>query len=184
MNEILIKNWNEVVAPEDTIFVLGDFALAARAVETITRRLNGRKILILGNHDFPHPAHQKGRKPEFREKWTKQYLEWGFDELLLISTLIVPGVGKFNMHHIPYGTGYSESDEEGRKQKAQKYAATDDGLPLLCGHVHEKWGTKRTRVGTLMINVGVDSPGMPWSGQYRPASLEEILEVYKRETSK
>lgn len=52
MNEAMIKEWNEIVQPEDTTYILGDFAFlpAAKAVE-IVRRLNGSKILIEGNHD-------------------------------------------------------------------------------------------------------------------------------------
>jgi calcineurin-like phosphoesterase family protein len=52
MREDMIKNWNAVVAPEDLVYLLGDIAFlpAAEAVQ-IMRRLNGRKILIEGNHD-------------------------------------------------------------------------------------------------------------------------------------
>lgn len=52
MNEVLVDNWNRVVRPMDKVFMLGDFALGARAnVVQIGNRLNGRKTLILGNHD-------------------------------------------------------------------------------------------------------------------------------------
>jgi len=52
MNEAMIKEWNEIVNPEDTVYILGDVAFlpAAKAV-SIMRRLNGTKILIEGNHD-------------------------------------------------------------------------------------------------------------------------------------
>lgn len=52
MDEALIRNWNELVTNEDTVYILGDFALcpAARAV-SILKRLLGTKILIEGNHD-------------------------------------------------------------------------------------------------------------------------------------
>src|SRR5690349_22962694 len=48
----LVERWNEVVAPEDTVYHLGDFALANK--ETVTRvwsALHGKKFLIRGNHD-------------------------------------------------------------------------------------------------------------------------------------
>ena len=52
MNEVLIKNWNEVVGPEDIVWHLGDFALGSREeISRIFTRLNGRKKLIMGNHD-------------------------------------------------------------------------------------------------------------------------------------
>lgn len=52
MNWGLIKNWNSVVKKDDTVFVLGDvcFCSAAKAKEFVGQ-LNGRKVLIMGNHD-------------------------------------------------------------------------------------------------------------------------------------
>lgn len=52
MNEILIKNWNETVSKNDVIIHLGDVALGSKdLLEMIIPRLNGKKILIKGNHD-------------------------------------------------------------------------------------------------------------------------------------
>jgi calcineurin-like phosphoesterase family protein len=52
MNEYMIKKWNEVVKPEDYIFHLGDFAWGGSALwNDLLDRLNGKKILIIGNHD-------------------------------------------------------------------------------------------------------------------------------------
>lgn len=52
MNEVLIANHNSVVNPTDTVFYLGDFSFGGpKETREIIRRLNGNKILILGNHD-------------------------------------------------------------------------------------------------------------------------------------
>jgi len=52
MNEALISFWNEVVTPEDTVYHLGDFAMGDRdLIPSVLSRLNGRIILIRGNHD-------------------------------------------------------------------------------------------------------------------------------------
>lgn len=55
MNWGMVKNWNEVVAPEDTVWHLGDFAFGYKnnnsGIKNIIRSLNGNIILILGNHD-------------------------------------------------------------------------------------------------------------------------------------
>lgn len=51
MNEALIKNWNNTVGKDDTVFVCGDVALNKAICRGIIHRLNGRKILIMGNHD-------------------------------------------------------------------------------------------------------------------------------------
>lgn len=51
----LIANWNAVVAPEDEVWHLGDFALGPsdEAVAGILAGLNGTKHLIVGNNDGP-----------------------------------------------------------------------------------------------------------------------------------
>ena len=48
--EILIKNWNNVVKPEDTIIHLGDVQIGKKS-DWIIPQLPGRKILVRGNHD-------------------------------------------------------------------------------------------------------------------------------------
>ncbi len=50
MNETLIERWNSAVKPLDTVYHLGDFCFG-RANLIIAARLNGKKRLILGNHD-------------------------------------------------------------------------------------------------------------------------------------
>ncbi len=55
MNAALIKNWNDRVSCEDTIFHLGDFSFGNEAkAQEILLKLNGHKILIVGNHDKQH----------------------------------------------------------------------------------------------------------------------------------
>ena len=52
MNEAIISNWNSVVGPDDVVWHLGDFALGNRnRIPEIVSRLNGKKHLVLGNHD-------------------------------------------------------------------------------------------------------------------------------------
>lgn len=50
MNETIIERWNSVVKQKDTIYHLGDFAFGKKNIE-IASRLNGRKHLVMGNHD-------------------------------------------------------------------------------------------------------------------------------------
>ena len=52
MNEQMVKEWNEIVTPKDTVYILGDVAfMPAMKAALLVKRLNGRKILIEGNHD-------------------------------------------------------------------------------------------------------------------------------------
>jgi len=52
MNEIMINNWNNTVSPEDTVYHLGDVYFGSQqSADRTLSRLNGRKRLVLGNHD-------------------------------------------------------------------------------------------------------------------------------------
>ena len=52
MEEVMINNWNQKVAAEDTVYVLGDaFWRNEENSIKIMQRLNGHKHLIKGNHD-------------------------------------------------------------------------------------------------------------------------------------
>jgi len=52
MNQAMIKEWNDLIEPDDLVYILGDVAFmpAQKAAETVNR-LNGIKILVEGNHD-------------------------------------------------------------------------------------------------------------------------------------
>ena len=51
-DEAIIKNWNEVVGPDDIVYHLGDLMLGdnTHGIECV-KRLNGHIKLIRGNHD-------------------------------------------------------------------------------------------------------------------------------------
>lgn len=50
-DEAMIALWNATVKPNDKVYHLGDVAVPRKALQ-IMSRLNGRKILIKGNHDI------------------------------------------------------------------------------------------------------------------------------------
>lgn len=52
MNEHIVNNWNKTIRPDDIVYVLGDFCFSNKSdLINICNKLNGHKILILGNHD-------------------------------------------------------------------------------------------------------------------------------------
>lgn len=52
MNQTLITNWNNTVKKTDTIYILGDFVFGNKeSISKTLSQLNGKKILIMGNHD-------------------------------------------------------------------------------------------------------------------------------------
>lgn len=84
MNLAIINKWNEVVAKDDIVYVLGDFFFGNKTdLKELLPLLNGRKILIMGNHD----------------RLTKSaYLECGFEEVIKGGLLID---GNFILSHQP-----------------------------------------------------------------------------------
>lgn len=50
MHEVMIDNWNSVVKCKDVVYHLGDFCFGKQWL-AIAARLNGRKKLVMGNHD-------------------------------------------------------------------------------------------------------------------------------------
>lgn len=52
MDEAIIANWNSVVGPEDDVYISGDFSFkSGKNPKKYLDRLNGKKHLIIGNHD-------------------------------------------------------------------------------------------------------------------------------------
>lgn len=82
----LIQNWNSVVSKDDTVFHLGDVSayINKRKINNILSSLNGKKILVMGNHDNILSV--------------KEWLSVGFDEVcpypIIYNEFIV-------MQHIP-----------------------------------------------------------------------------------
>jgi calcineurin-like phosphoesterase family protein len=153
MNQDMIDRWNSIVSPSDHVVYLGDFCMNPKYYG-ILKNLNRKSIdIYLGNHDLGFP-----NKP----KKIERLLEFGFDSVHLHGELeISPGV-VVNLSHMPYkGSGDRSYTERYTDQRLE-----DDGRPLLCGHVHEKWKTK-----DKMINVGVDV----WD--FYPVSLDQIKEL-------
>jgi calcineurin-like phosphoesterase family protein len=51
-DETILRNWNSIVKHNDTVIIDGDFALTSvNRTKTYLSRLNGNKIMVLGDHD-------------------------------------------------------------------------------------------------------------------------------------
>lgn len=158
MNWTMINRWNEVVRPDDTVWVLGDFAMGVIAdTLAMVDHLIGHKILLAGNHDRCWSGH--GRRSE---GWAERYLDAGFDEVHQDTEEIDIDATTLLMCHFPY-QGDSHDEE-----RYLEHRPVDHGTWLLHGHVHERW----RRYGR-MINVGVDA------NDFRPVSEEEISEMLR-----
>lgn len=151
MNEEMIRRWNEVVTPQDTVIHLGDFAMGPKTEhKKFFDCLNGYKIvLIRGNHDPSIPKLERAGI----EVYNSLELEEDGNKLFL--------------QHIPV------FDESGLQLKYQKSLLN---LPPECdyvlhGHVHGRWRRKGK-----YINVGVDVWGFrPRTLKELLAAQDELL---------
>lgn len=81
MNETMIERHNAKVKEQDTVYFLGDVVINKKYLELV-KRMNGRKILIRGNHDI------------FKDE---DYREVGFKQIHGVRVF----VDKFILSHIP-----------------------------------------------------------------------------------
>ena len=108
-NEMIISRINSVVAPEDTLYILGDVVMGGTDVITrLIRRINGYKILVLGNHD---------------KYKVNQGLKMGFNEVYDRPIYLPEGHGKVILSHYPL---YEAFDNP--------YISYN-----IHGHLHDSW---------------------------------------------
>ena len=130
MNSEMIRRWNEVVKPEDTVYHLGDFALGkSEQIAPIVQSLNGKKYFVPGNHDSLGPHRDAGWISIEKNMYIEDsgYIVW--------------------LNHFPY------SSEPPYNPKHVRPKAIRNWDIALCGHVHEKWLINKYN----SINVGVDN---------------------------
>jgi calcineurin-like phosphoesterase family protein len=154
MDRDLVARWNDTVAPDDEVWVLGDVAMG-RLDESLRliSRLAGTKLLVPGNHDRCWPG-----RGESAAGWAARYREAGFTEVLPEQVDLTVAARPAHACHFPYhGDSHDEARFEGHRP-------VDDGLLLLHGHVHTRW-----RVEGRQVNVGCDVWG------YRPVAEADIV---------
>lgn len=77
MDKTLIENWNKIVPPTGLVFHLGDFGWGGyQEHKKIREQLNGKIILIKGNHDHRNGCQSEKQYKELFEYATHQmYIE-------------------------------------------------------------------------------------------------------------
>lgn len=127
MNAAIINNWNSVVKPEDTVYILGDVSFATpKETEEFLHKLNGEIHLILGNHD------------------TKKYIPMYMNTFTSVSNLLEIKLKepqsrenlRFTLCHYPM-TAWNRSHH---------------GTMHLYGHVHGTYDAPN-----LSMDVGIDT---------------------------
>lgn len=189
MNETIIARYNELVKPEDSVWIVGDVCMGPidRSL-ALVQRFNGRKYLICGNHDRPfHGYADNATNPDQRELWRSRYRAAGFDLVDTGFTMLRRGFGHLvglrlpendqrrtvvELSHFPSADVVDGESQPNRLDRFADYRprkldGTDrNRVPrwVVCGHVHDSWTVQRRNV-----NVGVDR----WN--YYPVHEDQLL---------
>lgn len=130
MNESFIYNWNNTVGIDDEIYILGDFSqYSGDRTNDILKRLNGKKYLIIGNHEEDYLYDEKFDKSHF--EWIKDYFELSYNGM------------DFILFHYPI----------------EEWNKFFDGGIHLHGHQHHKkeYNIDMKNKGIRKYDVGVDA---------------------------
>lgn len=153
MHRYIVHRWNNVVASGDIVYCIGDLSFKRDALRNMLQNLNGKKILICGNHD-PYLKRLNSSDPAKQLLAQQQAMDDGFESVHLEIEIEIDGIGKVKMNHFPYAPDF-ENDEDRLRHLNLRPIPTGEDI-LIHGHVHSQWRTKRQEGQPLMINAGMD----------------------------
>ena len=151
-NNMVVRRINEVVDEKDTLYILGDFAFGNfQAMKHWLSKLNGYKILILGNHD-KIPDHLKCYFNHITQikniTFKKSVYPFLYRDLEVI------------MCHFPM----------------LSWEHKDKKSIMLHGHCHGKVDDINTMSKDLRVDVGLDAK----LANYNLISLEKISNYFEK----
>lgn len=160
MDNAIIKNINDLVKPDDTLWHLGDFCFGPkdadafiRVAANYRRRINCNKIILIhGNHD-PDPYHYRYDEREKGKRFAAL-----FHEMYPIRRTTILGQ-KFTLNH------YAQ----------RVWDKSHKGSFHLYGHSH---GSLPDDPNSLSFDCGVDSHG------YKPLSFPEVQKIMAKKAFK
>ncbi len=157
MNLVMIEKWNSVVKPEDTVIYVGDFSwLGTQRSKIILNQLNGKKIMVLGNHDG------SGIASLFSEVHEQLTIKIADQDVLVCHYPYAPS--KWSQWKIKLkGWWYNTQPHQ---IKYLEKRPIDKGGWLIHGHVHQLY-----KIRNKMINVSVEVL------DYTPISIDQIAEI-------
>lgn len=140
MSEYMINEYNNLVHPEDRVYILGDVAMNRRALDKSLPRLMGRKILVKGNHDMDKLSYYSQFFDDIRSYVVKK----GF---ILSHIPIHPGSlsrWKVNIHGHTHANRVEEEGYPGSADPRYVCVSVEhtEYKPILLDKVLEKVGLK------------------------------------------
>lgn len=162
MNNTIIDNINKCVKEDDILYHLGDWSFGGiDSIYEFRKQINCKNIhLIVGNHDEHIKNNKKLLNAPIRKIEGFQIYTNAQDLFLSVSLCLEITINKqfFVLSHYPF----QEWCEMDRKESIH-----------LHGHSHHKLDYDDNNIFYKRMDVGID-----WE-EFRPYSLEEILDVMK-----
>ena len=86
MNERIVELWNRYIPEDADVFILGDvaFSMSKNKIREILNSMNGRKHLVIGNHD-ELVADTNGKYYEMWEAQAQYYRKKGMDKAFALT---------------------------------------------------------------------------------------------------
>lgn len=132
MNEAIVERWNSLVAPDDTVYLLGDVMLNDNDVGMeFLKRLNGKISILRGNHDT------NARVKLYAS--ADNVIDWG-----LYSQVVTINGYNFYLSHYPTITSNMDNDAPLKRHVIN-----------LFGHTHQSDNFYHDI--PFMYHVGMDS---------------------------
>lgn len=143
--QMLIEQHNQLVKPDDVVIFLGDFSFNS---PSIASKLNGRKILILGNHD--HRGDQAYYSAGFEFVVRGTYINFNGNIFHCASddmnqSMLIMDIEGHRTAFTHYPLGFDDEynrQDQGNIQQRMDYSmqlATDfDVYKVIHGHLHSK----------------------------------------------
>lgn len=169
MNEQLIENHNSVVAPLDHVIILGDVVMGKRGESLpLIERMNGRKTLVLGNHDYPHPCNPE----KVIDKWTEVYSEL----FITMQTGMKIDLGFMHAWASHFPAARMDHTEEIRYESFRPNYHWLAGMPIIHGHLH----CEEIHIAPRHVHVGIDADYTSYGvKRYHPIPYEVVQEATK-----
>jgi calcineurin-like phosphoesterase family protein len=135
MNEKIIQNYNNIISPDDIVIHLGDLSATVKPhlaeFKEILQSLNGKKILLRGNHDH---------LPD------NFYLDAGFE---VIGDHMIVGDYFFSHYPLYKKSKYCTPEEKRLIKIYEKSGCTK----IIHGHTHNnvtKWDDDKFRINACV----------------------------------
>jgi len=99
-DDTIIDNYNSIVSSNDVCYILGDISWnqSYETYKSIFNRLNGKKFIILGNHDNKQNLIRCQKEGLIESVKESQILQIGNDRIFYHISLIVNGLGFTKVH--------------------------------------------------------------------------------------